>query len=382
MKRFVVIKGLRNQPKGFHIVADLYTLSVSYKTSGEIKKAIENLGAEYDNIVIDNSGRMIIQNKYYTVYGDHAILAKYYNMILIVNTHRVEIIDHSVFAMLYDADSIDAEDATGINREADLFNSKMRMLGNNSMMAFPIDSDHAILHISGYNKPDKIKIPKCITALENGFFNFKETEVSGGENVECISGGSRTNFVPNIKVETLTKLRFIGDYGLENYPHKDLCLNNLFYIGIEAFNNSSIENLTITGTIPYIADGAFKSCKNLKTVKIMPGLVKITSECFKGCRSLEYIEVPYGCKEIESFAFMECYSLKEIKLNDDLDRIHGASCFRNCPKLETLCLPKSLRMISDTDFSFLSNLKKIIVPKELIRTHKFSIPTDCELITY
>lgn len=385
MKRFIVVEGLRDQPKGIHIVADLYTLTVSYKISTKIKDEIKKLGAEYDNVEIDGHGNLTITHNYYTVFGDQAIVAKYYDTVLIVNPHRVELSDYGTHDIRIEdipIEDIPIEDSIGINKEADTFNSKMRMLGNNNMVAFPIDSDHAILHVRLTNKSDKIKVPKCITTLNCGFFNFREAEVYGGENVECISGGRRSSFGLNVKVETLKKLRFIGDYALDQYPYKDLCLNNLFYLGIEALANSKIENLKITGIVPYIADGAFKNCRDLKNVSIAPGLVKVPSECFKGCKKLEYIEIPYGCKEIESFAFMECYSLREIKLNDDLDRIHGASCFKNCQKLETLCLPKSIRMIYDTNFSFLPSLKKLIIPKELVRQHKFRVPNNCEIVLF
>ena len=112
--------------------------------------------------------------------------------------------------------------------------------------------------------------------------------------------------------------------------------DSLEKIGLYAFDESGVEQVTLLASLRTIVQGAFAECKNLKTVKFNAGLETLgTDEYWKDgdlCygvfqeSSIERVELPATLKRIEHCTFMKCNNLKSIQLPERLEYI-GKLCF-------------------------------------------------------
>ena len=85
----------------------------------------------------------------------------------------------------------------------------------------------------------------------------------------------------------------------------------VYRVGETCFYMSSITGLEAE-SLPYIEDGAFEFCENLKFAKINK-TIEIGRVAFEGCKNLETIEFE-SIQSIKSAAFYQCKSLKEVVL--------------------------------------------------------------------
>ena len=97
-------------------------------------------------------------------------------------------------------------------------------------------------------------------------------------------------------------------------------------IGISAFEYcTSLESVTIKGSIGFIGESAFRNCQSLKTVKIAQDKnnCAIYMGAFWNCYSLSSINIPSKCTDIYSYAFANCFNLTKLtipaktKINED-----------------------------------------------------------------
>ena len=124
--------------------------------------------------------------------------------------------------------------------------------------------------------------------------------------------------------------------------------NKTNFIGQQAFEKSSIQEIIIPAPVTKIEDYAFRNCFNLNTVifegnndidlgygifmdcdlliniRLPDNLKNIPIWMFKNCKSLTSIEIPSTVREIGKNAFYGCESLKYVKFlgkKDDFDYI-------------------------------------------------------------
>ena len=77
-----------------------------------------------------------------------------------------------------------------------------------------------------------------------------------------------------------------------------------------------ITKVNIPDGITCIGKGAYKDCKNLKSVSMTDTVKEIGPGAFEGCQNLEKIEMASGIEEIGKDAFKDCRKLKELVLPD------------------------------------------------------------------
>ncbi len=92
---------------------------------------------------------------------------------------------------------------------------------------------------------------------------------------------------------------------------------------------NDFDTLIIGEGITSIAEGAFSSFSNLKTIKFPETLKKISHSAFISCTSLENVTFPNRLTSIEGGAFAGCESLKSITIPGSLDFI-SSDVFFNC----------------------------------------------------
>ncbi len=101
---------------------------------------------------------------------------------------------------------------------------------------------------------------------------------------------------------------------------------------IDFFGIKKLEKVYLPASLKTITFGAFRRCRNIKTVKINSRTEKIGSCAFEKCTSLERIDLPKNLERIGYSAFMDCYSLKEFVIPKKVKKVKS-STFENCTEL-------------------------------------------------
>ncbi len=83
-------------------------------------------------------------------------------------------------------------------------------------------------------------------------------------------------------------------------------------IGPGAFEDSSVESVTIPGSVKTIGNAAFGWCESLSSINIPNSVKTIGRGAFERCESLPNITIPYSVTEIGENAFRCCTSLTSI----------------------------------------------------------------------
>lgn len=149
-------------------------------------------------------------------------------------------------------------------------------------------------------------------------------------------------------------------------------------IETETFNGrTDLIEITIPGTVRFIAENAFKGCSSLKKVEFLDNdKLLIDVNAFEACTSLESINLPEGIKEIGRNMFLDCSSLEEIVIPDGVKQI-GLHAFSGCSSLSRVSLPESLERIENDEETFDGcNLDEITLPPA---NTNYSVEGNCLL---
>lgn len=152
-------------------------------------------------------------------------------------------------------------------------------------------------------------------------------------------------------------------------PNSELkCIEN------HAFNNSSIQSLSLPASVEQIGYMCFSSTFNLREIKISPEnkkfkLIKnkyvaqasdsgVFDEIIFSRRDIDSIHIPSYIKTINEQAFVFCQRLKNITFegNSSLKSIRSLA-FSNIPGPEKLVIPPSLKETDRSSFSDIKNTK-------------------------
>ncbi len=152
-------------------------------------------------------------------------------------------------------------------------------------------------------------------------------------------------------------VRKIESYAFYGTQVKDVIIaEGVTDIGAESFYNCALESLQLPSTLEDVGMGAFRYCKDLRSVQIPAG-AELGEYMFYGCTSLCEISLPSDAKEIAKGMFAYCTSLKNIKLPQNLQEI-GAYAFYG-GGLTSLEVTSSLNYISEKAFANCTGLASI-----------------------
>lgn len=169
--------------------------------------------------------------------------------------------------------------------------------------------------------------------------------------------------------------RITGASVAVNNLAKDNNLNGIVYVPEEVqygsttykvtgiddfFGNEDIREISLPGTIKYIADYTFQNCNNLQTVKLGEGFSYVSKCMFNNCTALKNVSLPNSLQNIGSFAFSLCTSLKSLQLPKGLKSL-GDNAFYGCESLSNIELPESLQTIGFCCFKGCDKLSTIKV---------------------
>ena len=150
--------------------------------------------------------------------------------------------------------------------------------------------------------------------------------------------------------------------GVVIIPKKSPKGDTVTAIGKEVFSYSTIEKITIPGSVVLIDDHAFFSCNRLTEIKL-DGIKKIGKKAFIYCESLVEANLS-SAGEIGEWAFASCKSLKTVILSGELSVING-SMFNQCESLASITIPESVTKIEPYAFNFCTSLVTIDIPDKV-----------------
>lgn len=131
-------------------------------------------------------------------------------------------------------------------------------------------------------------------------------------------------------------------------------------IGICAFSQTAIENITIPETVGKI-ERLFISCEALRRVVFKGTAIEIGDACFLSCKSLYDIVLPKHTKTIGESAFEYCESLNQIYIPGTVKNI-SANAFSGCKRLKDVVLSGGVKQIDSWAFGNCDDLEEIRLP--------------------
>ena len=142
-------------------------------------------------------------------------------------------------------------------------------------------------------------------------------------------------------------------------------------------SNKNIKSIKLSDNITEVEKGAFSFCMNLKTVVFsknvteikddtftataiesitnLDGVTSIGMSAFDSCPYLTSITFSNSLKYIDSSAFILCSSLEEITIGDNVEYI-GSAAFLLCNKLEKIIIPLTTNNIGSNAFGSCNKL--------------------------
>lgn len=121
------------------------------------------------------------------------------------------------------------------------------------------------------------------------------------------------------------------------------------------------EVFEIPSTVTKVAEGAFLTNCNLRSIKIPETVKSLGESAFQMCKSLKSIVIPNSIKEVGNFTFYECTALEELTFGNGL-KSTSYLMFENCTSLKSIDFGSGLEEIYARTFSYCVSLENVVIP--------------------
>ena len=220
---------------------------------------------------------------------------------------------------------------------------------------------------------NKVVIPSTVTSLGEHAFDG------------C---SSLSTAIVKDNITTLPKYVFYNCALTETFN-----FNKVTIVGDYALSGNKFVNLVIPDTIIECREGAFRRCRQLKTLKIGSGLTSLEKLIFDCCWSLGEVIIPEKITAVGYGAFADCYSLKKVTFLGETKTIGdyafgpidkekdltGNDLVISCPNLEEVVFHEGLTDIGVCAFKCDQKLSTFTLPKTL-KTIGAEAFEECESI--
>jgi uncharacterized repeat protein (TIGR02543 family) len=161
--------------------------------------------------------------------------------------------------------------------------------------------------------------------------------------------------------------------------------NGVTTIGVRAFYNCLITNVTIPNSVTSIEESAFIGCLNLTSVTFTATsqVKSIGERAFIFCEKLTGITIPDSVESIGNNAFDSCTNLASVTIGSGVETI-GLATFADCTNLTSVTIPDNVKSIELYAFSNCTNLTSVTIGSgvENIGSRAFSNCTNLTSVTF
>lgn len=179
--------------------------------------------------------------------------------------------------------------------------------------------------------------------------------------------------IPN-SVETISDYAFAGSKVV-----KVTIPESVRYIGVGAFKESSLTNITFSGsTIEQISNEAFYQTKIISIV--LPDSVKSIGQYAFAESKIESIVLGNNVESIGAYAFMNCEKLSEITISEGVKSI-GDYAFYGCTALEEIVFP-AVEKMGECVLVGATSLKKLEFGKKSTTIGEYTLVNKNVLVMY
>ena len=138
-----------------------------------------------------------------------------------------------------------------------------------------------------------------------------------------------------------------------------------------AFNGTGAKAIYFGGGVRYLDSYAFQYCRDLETVVLNRGLLRIGYRAFAGCSRIQELLLPFSVEQIHEGAFDGCKSLKTIKI-PSMAKSLGRNAFGGCDSI-TSVYAYTVEPIDIDQNTFNCYLQATLyVPKTSARLYKYN----------
>ncbi|MBP1588773.1 MAG: leucine-rich repeat protein [Kiritimatiellae bacterium] len=135
-------------------------------------------------------------------------------------------------------------------------------------------------------------------------------------------------------------------------------------IGMAAFSETGITNLTCPSSLRTIDSSAFGRCADLAEISFNDGLQTIGYTVFSDCTALGSVEIPESVTSFGSSSFSGCTGLTNVVFGGHIDSL--CSVFGGCTNLERLVIGGGVKKVACGTFSFgMPKLKELVLGEGL-----------------
>ena len=143
-------------------------------------------------------------------------------------------------------------------------------------------------------------------------------------------------------------------------------------------NCSSLESVTIPGTVQVVSFNAFAYCSNLQSVTIEEGVKIIATQAFLNCSNLTHLSIPATIDTLDATSINGCSSLESVSISSDSEYFvfkNNAIYSKDETALHALLrsfsgvyvIPNSVTTIKYEAFSNCYHLEGIVMPKSVTK---------------
>jgi hypothetical protein len=129
-----------------------------------------------------------------------------------------------------------------------------------------------------------------------------------------------------------------------------------------------VKHVKVDSAVKIIGWDAFARCKQLETIELHDGIIRISGRSFIDCYALRNPRIPPGVKEIGDLAFSSCLALSSLYLPEGLEKI-GRAAFPSC-SFRNARIPLSLKEIGEKAFSCCTDIVSLEIPEGVTVIHK------------
>ncbi len=221
-----------------------------------------------------------------------------------------------------------------------------------------VDNNKEFTSIDGvlYNK--KVKALICVPAAISGEFTLPASVEEIRD--EAFYGSN----VTEVKLADESALKYIGISAFENSSIESVIIPaKIEKLNANTFKNATkLSNVTFEEGITYIGAGAFEGAVALEEIKLPESLVKVGNSAFKNA-GLKSVNTGDGLAEISSNAFADNKALTDLYIGKNVEKI-GENAFANAKSLVAVNLPASLIYFNANAFVGNGKLAKVTVDKD------------------